>query len=144
MGYYFDKLKEQAEIDYCHSNEKYPLIQKDVTLFTSFQNDGTVEQDTVLCSQCRKANSYGQYGCPRLNEDLPIRKGKVLIQVFADERDSEEVESLYRAGADLEDASAVVLCEGLDLSPDEILEFEYLAPGSTVDMFENVAIFYHA
>lgn len=59
--------------NYCLSWMNKPVIDCG-TIYSHYEPNGSKYLGIPQCGTCRKSNSYGQYGCPRLNRGLTIRE----------------------------------------------------------------------
>ena len=65
---------------YCDDERQEPVVGPD-TFYPDYRHNGSMYLGNPQCGTCKTSNSYGQYGCPRLNRHLPIRVGRVLAGV---------------------------------------------------------------
>jgi hypothetical protein len=69
------KVVEEISQNYCEDERECPLVDED-TDYSFFMPNGSLYLNIPQCTECMRSNSYGQYGCPRLNKGLPIREAK--------------------------------------------------------------------
>ena len=63
--------------NYCGCISEVPLITGG-TFYASYEPNGSKYAGIPQCGTCKKSNSYGTYGCPRLNAGLQTGQSFVL------------------------------------------------------------------
>lgn len=62
---------------YCDNTTENPVITSE-TFYQSYRRNGSKWAGVPQCHTCATSNSYGKYGCPRLNAGLPIGVGEIV------------------------------------------------------------------